>query len=272
MLPRLAEVQSAFRTAMEEGGDENITKLLARPSTGPDIATRLNVYRNNIAYAAVRALEALYPSLCHLMGQAFFEQIAADFARTYPPPHGRLVEYGFEFPDFVSSYEAAAGYAWFADVARLEVAWHRAYAAAEAPSLEIGELGAVRSDRMSTIELAVHPSCQWLESRFPVSKIWRLGRDETEPDAPIEVEGGPEWLMVIRPDAEVEVRTLSEAGYHFGFALSRGLTLGGAWEAACKLDPNFDLQGHLAGFFAGGTFTDYRLAPDTSNSDDGDPS
>ena len=111
-----------------------------------------------------------------------------------------------------------------------------------------------------------------LESRFPVSKIWRLGRDETEPDAPIEVEGGPEWLMVIRPDAEVEVRTLSEAGYHFGFALSKGLALGEAWETACRLDPSFDLQGHLAGFFAGGTFTDYRLAPDTSNSDDGDPS
>ena len=80
---------------MKEGGDERITELLARPSAGPDITTRLNVYRNNIAYAAVRALEALYPSLCRLMGQAFFERIAADFARTHPPPHGRLVEYGF---------------------------------------------------------------------------------------------------------------------------------------------------------------------------------
>ena len=122
MLPRLAEVQSAFRTAMEEGGDESITQLLARPSTGPDIATRLNVYRNNIAYAAVRALEALYPSLCRLMGQAFFERIAADFAKAYPPSHGRLVEYGFEFPDFVSGYKAATAYTWFADVARLELA------------------------------------------------------------------------------------------------------------------------------------------------------
>ncbi len=255
---------------MEQGGDEKIARLLAPPSSGPDITTRLDIYRNNIAYALVRALETLYPSLRRLMGQAFFEQIASDFARTHPPPHGRLVEYGFGFPAFVSGYEAASGYAWFADVARLEVSWHRAYVAAEAPSLPISELGAVPPDRMSMIELVLHPTCRWMESRYPVSKLWRLGRDETAPDGPIEVEGGPEWLMVIRPEAEVEVRTLSEAGYRFGHALSEGRVLGAAWEAASDVDPDFDLQGHLAGLFAGGTFTDYRLASETSHSHDGD--
>ena len=255
---------------MGRGGDEHITELLVKPASGPDITKRLDIYRNNIVYALVRSLEALYPALCRLMGQAFFEQIAADFARTHPPPHGRLVEYGFEFPDFVATYEAAAGYAWFADVARLEVAWHRAYVAAEAPSLRIRDLEAVPPEQMSMIELVLHPSCQWLESRYPVSEIWRLGRDENEPDAPIKVEGGAEWLMVIRPEAEVEVRTLSEASYRFGQALNGGLALGAAWEAGSAIDPNFDLQGHLAGWFAGGTFCDYRLASELCHTDHGD--
>ena len=255
---------------MERAGDEQITKLLTEPASGPDITTRLDIYRNNIVYALVRSLEALYPALCRLMGQAFFERIAADFARTHPPPHGRLIEYGFGFPDFVASYEAAAGYAWFADVARLEVAWHHAYVAPESPSLQIRDLETVPRERMSMVELVLHPSCQWLESRYPVSKVWHLARDQSEPDTPIEIEGGPERLMVIRPGAEVEIRTLSEAGYRFGRALHEGQALGAAWEAGSAVDPNFDLQGHLAGLFAGGTFCDYRLASESCLTDHGD--
>lgn len=255
---------------MERTGDGQITKLLAKPASGPDITARLDIYRNNIVYALVRSLESLYPVLCRLMGQAFFERTAADFAHTHPPPHGRLVEYGFEFPDFVASYEAAAGYPWFADVARLEVAWHRAYVAAEASSLQIRDLETVPPEQMSMIELVLHPSCQWLESRYPVSKVWRLGRDQSEPDTPIEIGGGPEWLMVIRPSAEVEIRTLSKAGYRFGQALNEGLALGAAWEAGSAIDTNFDLQEHLAGLFAGGTFCGYRLASDSCHTDHGD--
>ena len=255
---------------MERDGDEQITKLLAEPASSPDNTVRLDIYRNNIVYALVRSLESLYPALCRLMGQDFFEQIAADFARTHPPSHGRLVEYGFEFPDFVANYEAATGYAWFADVARLEVAWHRAYVAAEAPSLQIRDLETVPPEQMSMIALVMHPSCQWLESRYPVSKVWHLARNQSEPDTPIEIEGGPEWLMVIRPTAEVEIRTLSEAGYRFGQALNDGLALGAAWEAGSAVDPNFDLQRHLAGLFAGGTFCNYRLASESCHIDHGD--
>jgi len=61
-------------------------------------------------------------------------------------------EYGFEFPDFVSRYDAAAAYTWSADVAPLELAWHRAYAAADAPSPRIGELAASPPDRRGVAE------------------------------------------------------------------------------------------------------------------------
>ena len=88
--------------------------------------------------------------------------------------------------------------------------------------------------------------------------------------APSRLRAAPNGFWSIRPKAEVEVRTLSEAGYRFGQALSKGLALGAAWEAACSVDPDFDLQGHLAGLFAGGTFTGYRLASETSHSHDGD--
>ena len=59
------------------------------------------------------------------MGADFFARLARDYARAHPPEHGRLLEYGFDLPGFVAGYEAAGRYPWFADVGRLELAWHR---------------------------------------------------------------------------------------------------------------------------------------------------
>ena len=256
----LAGLQAAFAAAMAGEGDEAVAALLAEHRDGPRPGTRLDIYRNNIGSALVRGLEALYPGLVRLMGEDFFARVARDYARAHPPPHGRLLEYGFDLPAFVAGYEAAGRYPWFADVARLELAWHRAYIAPEAAALRPDELAGVPPERMADLELLPHPSCQWVASRYPVSALWRIARSEDEPEAPIEVEGGAEWLLVIRPAAEVEVRTFEESGFTFLRRLAEGGTLGAAYESACAVDRGFDLGAHLTGLLAGETFAGFRLA------------
>ncbi len=256
----LAALQAAFAAAMAGQGDDAVASTLSRRNGLPS-STRLDIYRNNIASALVRSLEGLYPALVRLMGEGFFSRVARDYARAHPPPHGRLLEYGFDFPEFVASYEAAGGYPWFVDVARLELAWHRAYLAVDAAPLRTDELAAVPPERMAALELVPHPSCQRLASRYPVSNIWRIALEDQEAETPIEVEGGAEWLLVVRPGAEVEVRTLAESGFTFLGALAKGRTLGAAYESACSVDPGFDLQAHLSGLLAGETFAEFRLAP-----------
>lgn len=254
----LAAMQAAFTAAMAGQGDDAVAAVLA-DRKGPRASTRLDIYRNNIASALVRALEGLYPALVRLMGPEFFAQLARDYARVHPPTHGRLLEYGFELPEFVASYEAAGGYPWFADVGRLELAWHRAYLAAEAEPLRGSDLAGVPPERMADLVLVPHPSCQRLASRYPVTRIWRVALEEEEPETPVEIEGGTEWLLVVRPGAEVEVRTLEKAGFTFLGALADGRSLGAAYESAHAVDPEFDLQAHLAGLLAGETFTGFRL-------------
>ena len=255
---RLAAMQAAFAAAMAGEGDDGLAASLARRE-GPPARTRLDIYRNNIGSALVRALEGIYPALVRLMGADFFARLARDYARAHPPEHGRLLEYGFELPEFVAGYEAAGEYPWFADVGRLELAWHRAYVAPEARILRANDLADVPPQRMADLVLVPHPSCQRLSSRYPVSNIWRVALDEAGPETPIEIEGGREWLLVVRPDAEVEVRTLTASGFTFVGALAAGRTLGAAFEAACATDPEFDLQAHLASLLAGDTFAEFRL-------------
>ena len=256
----LAAMQAAFAAAMTGAGDDALAAALA-PRGGPSTSTRLDIYRNNIGSALVRALEGVYPALVRLMGKDFFARLARDYARTHPPAHGRLLEYGFDLPAFVSGYEAAGGYPWFADVGRLELAWHRAYLSVEAEPLRTEELASLPPERMADLSFVLHPSCQRMSSRYPVSNIWRVAIDAEEPETRIGIEGGAEWLLVVRPGAEVEVRTLSESGYAFLGALAGGRTLGAAYEAACATDPEFDLQTHLAGLLAGETFAGFRLGP-----------
>ena len=258
----LAAMQAAFAAAMAGEGDGALASALTgREGDGPRTSTRLDIYRNNIASALVRSLEGLYPALVRLMGSDFFARVARDYARAHPPAHGRLLEYGFNLPEFVAGYEAAARYPWFADVGRLELAWHRAYISAEATALRAHDLKGVPPARMADLELVPHPSCQRLASRYPVSRIWRIALEDELPEGPVEVQGGAEWLLVVRPGAEVEVRTLEESGFTFVGALAAGRPLGAAYESACAVDPAFDLQAHLAGLLAGETFTGFRLDP-----------
>ena len=256
----LAAMQAAFAAAMTGEGDDAVAAALAR-SGGPRLSTRLDIYRNNIASALVRSLEGLYPALVRLMGADFFARLARDYARAHPPEHGRLLEYGFDLPGFVAGYEAAGRYPWFADVGRLEIAWHRAYVAVEAEALRAEELAGVPPSRMADLVLVPHPSCQRLASPYPVSDLWRIALGDEEPEGPVEMEGGAEWLLVIRPGAEVEVRTLEESGFALLDSLAAGGSLGAAFESACAVDPGFDLQTHLAGLLAGETFVGFRLEP-----------
>ena len=115
---------------------------------------------------------------------------------------------------------------------------------------------------MADLELLLHPSCHLLASRYPVSHISRAALDEeADSKSRIEIEGGAEWLLVVRPEAEVEVRTLTEPGFAFVDTLAAGRSLGAAYESACAVDRAFDLQVHLAGLLAGKTFAGFRLEP-----------
>ena len=259
----LAGLQTAFGEAMAGRGDGGIAAALAVTRGGPRASTRLDVHRNNIASSLVRSLEGLYPALARLTGADFFARMARDYARTHPPAHGRLIEYGFDLPAFVAGYEAAGRYPWLVDVARLELAWHRAYIAAEAAPLPVNELAGVPPERMADLRLVPHPSCQWLASRYPISAVWRIALEdgEEESDAPIKVEGEAEWLLVVRPEAEVEVRTFEESGFVFSRTLGEGRPLGAAYETACTVDAGFDLRFHLTGLLQGETFTGFRLTP-----------
>lgn len=244
----LAELQSAFERAFA-GGDAPLSDLKA--SAGMPASQRFDVYRNNVVSAQIRSLEGLYPALKALTGDDFFKQAARDYIRQTPCENANLLTYGLDMGIFLKTYPPLHGYDYLADVAVLEAAVHLSYVSAEADPLDPKALVGVDAENL---RLNLHPSFQLLEVKTPASRIWEAALNPDAVEGPIDPMAGGEWLLIIRPQAHVEVRRLDEAGYVFISALAQGEALSAAYTAAIAVTPEFDLTQALEAHLSGGTF------------------
>jgi hypothetical protein len=218
---------------------------------GPVDPLRFSVYRNNVHVGLVGALEARFPVTRRLVGDAFFRVMARAFAGERKPDSPLLYAYGDDFPDFVGGYPPSGELPYLADVARLEVLWTRAYAAADAEPMPVADLAAIAPDRLAGTRVHLHPSAGWLRSPYPVASIW-LAHQHAEV-TPVTFRSG-ECVLVIRPDAEIVLHRLAPASAVFVEAFFDGANLGAAAEAAA-IHPDFDFGATLVGLISAGALT-----------------
>ncbi len=228
---------------------------------GPDgspSARRFAVYRNNVVIGLAATLATSFPAVCRIVGDEFFQTMAAAFARATPPSSPILLDYGAGFADFIAACPPASSLPYLPDVARIERAWREAYHAAEAAALFAEDLAEIPGERAAALRLALHPSLRLVRSRFPALTIWRMNVADGVP-APVDLEAGGEDALILRPAADVTVLSLPPGAAELVTALARGESLGEA--AACALDaaPAFDLAGALAALIAAGAFVAYDL-------------
>ncbi len=274
----LADFQETFRHAMGVGHDTSGAGYTGEQTTpaareyadaallpalahtgGMSQHVRLDVYRNNIASALVWSLRGLYPSLLSLAGEEFFDAMARDYACQNPPAHGVLCEYGHDFPEFVGRFASAADWPYFADAAHLDLAWFCAYAAPEAAPCNPARLASITPEDLPAIQLALHPSHTLLRSPWPLDRIREVALGDADSQDAVDIGENPALLLVIRPQAEVEIRTLDEGGFAFLQALESGGTLAEAAAEATAQDSVFDAARHLADHLEGGTFSSCTL-------------
>jgi hypothetical protein len=212
-----------------------------------DPAERFAVYRNNVVHGLSRALAAGFPATEAIVGTEFFAAMAAVYVRVSPPVSAVLLDYGATLPDFIARFEPAAELSYLPDVARLELAYTRAFHAADAASLPASRLGEIAADRIGAVRVALHPSAQILRSAHPVAEIWAMNTGR----APLgEIE---DWaaqdVLVLRPHYEVAVVALAPGEAEFLRQLQDGTTLEQAAASALQEAEAFDLAAALAALF-----------------------
>ncbi|WGS21694.1 MULTISPECIES: DNA-binding domain-containing protein [unclassified Bradyrhizobium] len=255
----LAERQGDFAAALL-----NPALPIPHGLVGPDgepSPKRFAVYRNNVVASLIEALKDGFPAVRRLVGDEFFCAMARAYAAAEPPRSPILLEYGAGFADFIRAFEPAAALPYLADVARIERAWAEAYHGPEASPLAPEVFTTIAPDQLPAIRLALHPSLRLVRSQFPALTIWRMNVGEGIP-APVDLAAGGEDVLIVRPLANVEVRSIPRGSFEFIQALADGEPVLPALQAALIADPRFDLAANLTDLMCAGALVGYGLAPD----------
>lgn len=239
-------MQEEFATALLDAGRPLPAGLLAADTT-----ERFAVYRNNVVSGLIRALAGGFPATEAIVGTEFFAAMAAIYVRASPPNSPVLLDYGDTLPDFLAGFEPVAELPYLADVARLELAYTRAFHAADATPLSPGRLNDIAADRIGALRVALHPSAQILRSAYPVAEIWAMNTGR----APLReiTDWTAQDTLLLRPHHDVAANVLAPGEAVFLQHLQTGAALEQAAMAALADAGGFDLAAALAAMFLRGT-------------------
>jgi hypothetical protein len=83
---------------------------------------------------------------------------------------------------------------------------------------------------------------------------------------PVDFAAGGEDALVVRPAADVEVRSVPAGSLEFIRALADGMSVLSALKAAISVDPGFELSANLSGLMQAGALVGYSFAQEEISS------
>lgn len=231
----LHEVQGAFSAAVFTNDAAILTAIR---SHGLSAERRLAIYRNNTFLSLVEALRDRFPVVHRLVGDGLFDAMARQFVAACPLWSACLLSFGGEFPGFIETLEAAASLPYLSDVACLEWACHESFHADDARCFGLAELAALSPESYASLSLHLHPSVRWLDSAWPVLRIFSVNQPGYTDDPVIDLdkEGGCR-LLLVREGCEVKIHELTPGEQAFLCELEHTGELEAAFHAAKTHEP-----------------------------------
>lgn len=251
----LQDLQARFANALlNTASDRQIEAHCSSPCLL--IASRVAIYRGALEAIWSQTLANAYPVMQKLVGEDFFEILAADYGRQFPSRSGDLNAFGADFSQFLRRENAVVDFPYFADVADLEWGIHCAYYAADASSLTLaGFLRAVGNAAQES-QLIFHPAVVLHQSATASAAVWQAHQGDEVAALDMQL-NTPSFALVSRRDWLVELQQLEESSYIALAALRDGRSLAVALELALATDASFNVAGALQSWFSLGVFSAY---------------
>lgn len=215
-------------------------------------ARRFNVYRNNFQSSLIDALAAIYPVVEQLVGLEFFGFMTDRYIRAHPSRSGNLHNLGNEMASFLRSFQPASTLPYLSDVARLEWAYHQVFHAPAARPFEPEVLEQMSTEEYPDLCFNLGPACRLVCSAFPIFGIWQVNQENYIGDKSVNLTSGPESVLIVRPEMEVELWRLDPAECCLLVALENGSNLGEAVETTLGHSGEYNLQASLAKYLSSG--------------------
>ena len=249
----LERFQDAFADALfgARPAEEDVARLRDQPG--------FSVYRNTVFKGCVDALQANFPAVARLVGEAWFRSAAAAYVRAHPPADARLVHYGDDFAAFLEGFEPARDLPYLAGVARLDALWVQAHTACDDVSIDAAAVAALSAEALGQAVLRPHATARWIAfDAIPAFTIWRANREGR--DIPGDLAWQGERALLLRAFGEVTWQPLGAAGYVFLEACAEGEPFDAAARRALDAQPDAALGDIVGELLAAGTFSAVKTA------------
>ena len=251
----LASIQSCFAAALLQGSNEDLLPMLDA-SASDSLQRRLQVYRNNFYYSLRAALADLYPVTEQLVGSEYFASTARSYVQQSPPTSAAISQYGEAFAEYLQRQSGCAHLPWLPDVARYELAHHRAALAQQKTAISAEQLQQLGIELLLESRLVLHPGLQMLASAWPVRSIWRAHQPGGGALKNIDL-ALPEYTLLLAGDGAVNSWLVQPPLFELIIALEAGEILGDALSGIIEAHPEFDVSAALAFVISAGLVVGY---------------
>jgi hypothetical protein len=208
-MSRLAQIQADFQRFLLHDDAAVVEPHVVGTARVP-VATRLSIYGDGYRSRLIEALEANFPVLSELLGDADFESLGTEYVNAHPSPFFSIRYYGNALADFLSSEPRYAGAPVLTELARWEWAMTEVFDAADADPIGADELARTPPQRWAELRFEWHPSVRRLALSWNAPQIWKAVSDQSEPPDVTLSSEAVEWLLW-RQDLRTYFRSLQPA-------------------------------------------------------------
>lgn len=194
----LAKLQHTFQDCvLQPDKPAATTWVSASGRAAPE--TQLSIYTHAYAARLTEVLANDYPATLMAIGDAQFDQLAADYIRAHPSCYYSLREFGRHLPKFISDLiEQNRDWQdmhWLHELALFEWCLGQAFDVEDATLLTEQAMASVPIEAWPELRFTLHPSVQRLDLEWNVPEMWRtLTADEPEQISASRGDASP-WLI-----------------------------------------------------------------------------
>lgn len=200
----LQQVQDHFKDYVQQ----DHTAILAHivDDTGISAVRRLSVYQNAYALRLIEALQATFPVLAALLGQADFEVLARRYIVQHPSHTTSLRWFGEHMPEFLAAESDLKKY--FVEMAHLEWAMAHAFDSSDDPVVSELDVANLPAEAWPELCLKFHSSVSLLEQHWNTTPLYQHSQQSFETTLPAEQLSESLYCLIWRQTTRVHYRTL----------------------------------------------------------------
>lgn len=247
-MSRLPDIQEAFQRFLLTG-DSAIHSCVVGTSRVP-VATRLGIYGGGYRSRLIEALQASFPVLASLLGEADFHTLADRYVLTHESTFFSIRYYGDQLAGFLASDEEYSQAPLLAELARWEWAMAAAFDAADAEPIDTSAFAQLAPEDWAQLRFEWSPSVQRVELEWNVPELWKSVTEDTDRPDPSLSPTPASWL-IWRRELQIFFRPLAEAEAAVIAASAAGNSFGELCLLLCEHLDESEASLHAAGFLRG---------------------